>query len=356
MRLILLLIFLYLSLNANSSISYIDMYKRDVQITKNEKIVCLGPGCLRLITYMKIQDKLIGVENNILRFSPNSIYTQALNKDFIKSLPIVGQGGPGKMPNLETLINIRPDIIFTSFLSMEQVRHIQNKTKIPVIALSYGSGYGSIYSKDDKTQEKLTSIKNSIKLIGKIMQKEQRAEEIILFMKEEENKLSKLSKSLKLSSIKKSIYIGGIAYKGLHGITSTESDYPALKLLNIKNNILKEHKGHAYINEETLFIFNPDLIFLDSLSNKIVKDEIKKNKNIFNHIKAFKNKNIYWLYPSNFSNTNIENIYVNSWLISSYLGNNIDMNLTKNRIYSLFLGEDIAKKIEKLKILPNIEK
>lgn len=355
MRFIFILIFLYLSLSANSNnkISYTDMYKRDVQIAKNDKIVCLGPGCVRLITYMQIQDRLSGVENNLLRFSPNSIYTQALDKKFIKSLPIVGQGGPGKMPNLETLVNIKPDVIFTSILSLEQVNLIQDKTKIPVVALSYGTSYGALSSKDGQTQEKLEAIKDSIKLIGNIMQKQKRANELISFMNEEEKKIKELSKKMNFSNIKDSIYIGGVAYRGLQGITSTESDYPALKLLNINNDILKNHKGHAHINEETLLVFNPDIIFLDALSKKIVKDEIKKNQNIFKHIKAFKNQNIKWLYPSNFSNTNIENIYLNSWLISSYLGNSIDINATKNRIYSVFLGKNTAQKIEKLKILPS---
>ncbi len=45
------------------------------------------------------------------------------------------------MPNLETLVSIKPDIIFTSILSLEQVNLIQNKTKIPVVALSYGASY-----------------------------------------------------------------------------------------------------------------------------------------------------------------------------------------------------------------------
>jgi iron complex transport system substrate-binding protein len=333
MRLVLLIILFTFSLNATS---FTDMYKRDIQIKDNKKIVCLGPGTLRLVTYMQLQNRLLGIEKSEFRFSVNSPYSLALDKDFIKTLPVIGQGGPGKMPNLETLITLKPDIIFSSLLSKEQIQLIQEKTKVPVVALSYGSTYGG----NNKNQSKLEAIKDSLTLIGKIMNKEKRAKELISFMNEEENKLAKISID------DKAIYVGGVAYKGLHGITSTESDYPAFLLLNIKNRVLKDHIGHAFINKETLLEFNPEVVFLDSISKKIVLEEIKKDSVIFNHIKAFKKKNIYWLYPSNFYNTNIENIYINSWQIASYFGNDIDMDLVKKRVYKAFLGKDIDSHVQ----------
>lgn len=333
MKLILLIILFTFSLNAAT---FTDMYKRDVQINNNKKILCIGPGTLRLITYMQLQNRVSGIEKNELRFSSNSPYSLALDKNFIKSLPIIGQGGPGKMPNLETLITLKPDIIFSSLLSKEQVELIQDKTKIPVIALSYGSTYGA----NVKNQSKLEAVQSSLKLIGEIMDKEKRAKQLISFMKEQESELSKISIN------NKRVYVGAVAYKGLHGITSTESDYPAFLLLNIKNRVLKDHIGHAFINKETLLEFNPQLIFLDSISKKIVQEEIKDNSAVFNHIEAFKNKNIYWLYPSNFYNTNIENIYINSWQISSYLGNSVNMDLIKKRVYKEFLGKEIYNNVQ----------
>lgn len=333
MKLILLIILFTFSLNAAT---FTDMYKRDVQINNNKKILCIGPGTLRLITYMQLQNRVSGIEKNELRFSSNSPYSLALDKNFIKSLPIIGQGGPGKMPNLETLITLKPDIIFSSLLSKEQVELIQDKTKIPVIALSYGSTYGA----NVKNQSKLEAVQSSLKLIGEIMDKEKRAKQLISFMKERESELSKISIN------NKRVYVGAVAYKGLHGITSTESDYPAFLLLNIKNRVLKDHIGHAFINKETLLEFNPQLIFLDSISKKIVQEEIKDNSAVFNHIEAFKNKNIYWLYPSNFYNTNIENIYINSWQISSYLGNSVNMDLIKKRVYKEFLGKEIYNNVQ----------
>ncbi|PPK62026.1 iron complex transport system substrate-binding protein [Malaciobacter marinus] len=333
MRLLFLIILLALTLNAKI---FVDMYDREVKITNNNKIVCLGPGTLRLITYMQLEKKLIGIEKKELRFSPNSAYSLVLDKKFIKSLPIVGQGGPGKMPNLETLISLKPDVIFTSILSPKQVALIQKKTKTPVIALSYGSNYGGKNNKEDKIE----AVKKSMLLIAQIMDKQNRADELITFMNKQKEALKKITID------DKAIYVGGVAYKGLHGITSTESDYPAFKLLNIKNPILQNHIGHAFVNKETLLSFNPEIIFLDLVSRKIILEEIEKNKAIYKHIQAFKNSNIYWLYPSNFYNTNIENIYINSWLIASHFGKDIDIKKVKERVYKKFLGKDINTNVQ----------
>jgi iron complex transport system substrate-binding protein len=304
-----------------------DMFNRDVTIKNSKKIVCLGPGSLRLITYLNLQENLVGIEKVEKKYDLKAPYRAALNKKQIKSLPIVGQGGPGKMPNLETLITLKPDVIFTSFLSKEQVELIQSKTKVPVIALSYGATYGGV-----KKDSKLQAIKKSLKLIAKITNKIQRADELIAFMELQEKELH----TLKLQN--KKVYIGGIGYKGAQGITSTESHYPSFELLHLKNDILKDQKGHFFINKEALLTYNPDLIFLDFLGKKIINEELSSN-NILKTIQAFQQNKVYWLYPYNFYNTNIENLFVNSWLIASYFDKNIDFKAKEKEIYTIFLGE-----------------
>lgn len=230
------------------------------------------------------------------------------------------------MPNLEALISLKPDIIFATFLSKEQINLIESKTKIPLISLSYGQTL--------KDEKKLDFIKKSLELVSKIMKKENRFKNLKTFMENEENKISKLIID------DKSIYIGGVAFKGIQGVTSTESNYPAFELLNIKNHILKNHKGHTFINIETLLTYNPEIIFFDKLSKKIIDEEIKKEKIIFDNINAFKNNKIYWLNPSNFYNINVENIYINSYLIGSKFGHDINIEDTKKRVYKAFFAKE----------------
>lgn len=144
---------------------FTDTQGRKVNIEKTNKIVALGPGTLRVLTYLGLQDKLVGIEKFELKFDIKSPYRAVLDKKRIKKLPIVSQGGPNKMPNLETLIKVKPDILFTSFFSKEQVELTQSKTKIPVIVLSYGVSYGG-----GKNESKLNAIKKSLKLVEDIFE------------------------------------------------------------------------------------------------------------------------------------------------------------------------------------------
>lgn len=328
MKFLFFILFFFLNLEATI---YTDMFNVEVDIKSNKRIVCLGPGTLRLVKYLNLEKRLVGIEKRELNFNPNSTYTLALDKDFIKSLPLIGQGGPAKMPNLESLIILKPDIIFASFLSKEQINLIKKRTKVPVVALSYGQTV--------KNKKKLDLIKESLTLLGNIMDRKKRVKEILDFMNQEQEKLLKVKIDDSL------IYIGGLANRGIQGITSTESDYPPFEILNINNKILKQTKGHTFINNETFLYFNPKTIFLDTLSKKLVQEEIKRNRKIFKNINAFKNKRVYWLYPSNYYNINVENIFINSWIIASKFKKDIDIEKAKKRVYKSFYKEDIYKKI-----------
>ncbi|MFY9383054.1 MAG: hypothetical protein WAP14_03450, partial [Acetomicrobium sp.] len=69
-----------------------DMAGRSVSIEGSvQRIVCAGPGALRLITYMNVQDKVVGVEE--MEKDPTGRPYAYANPSF-KSLPVIGPGGP----------------------------------------------------------------------------------------------------------------------------------------------------------------------------------------------------------------------------------------------------------------------
>lgn len=324
------------------SATHKDMLGRSVEIADNKKIVCIGPGALRLAVYMGLQDRVVGIEKLELEldFDLKSAYRAALNKDSLSKLHLIGQGGPGQMPNIEALINLKPDFILSSFLSAEQVNMIQEKTKIQVVALSYGSTYGG-----SKGGKKLHEVKESLVLIGEIADKKERAKELLAFMEKEESALATLVKN------DKKLYIAGIGYKGAQGITSTESDYPPFSLLGLENALMSGKSGHAFIQEESIIAYNPDVIFFDLLGQKIIKGELEGKRALFDSLNAFKKKRLYWLYPYNFYNTNIENIYINSYIIAHLLGvESVDVDAKKAEIYTLFLGKEAAETLKSIKL------
>ena len=324
------LIILSLFITSLLSTTVTDMLDRQVEVSKDKKIVAIGPGALRLITYMQLQDRLAGVEGVELDFDTKATYRHALNKDFIKSLPIIGQGGPGNPPNIEAIIKADPDIIFTSFIPKQMVQRLQKSTQKPVIALSYGPTYGGIDG-----QDRLEAIGQSLQLIGRITNKNERADKLVEFM--QQNKIL-LQHALQTQ---KSVYIGGIGYRGVQGVTSTEIGYIPFSLLGLQNIAKNGKTGHLQLNLESLLHLDPDIIFFDLVAKGVINSELSAKKPIFDSLTAFKNNQTYWLQPYNFYNTNVENIFVNSYLIAYYLGLELDIETVKKQIYKTFLGIEI---------------
>ena len=74
----------------------------------------------------------------------------------------------------------------------------------------------------------------SLEIIGKIVQKEDKAEELIEYMEGCKNELLNLTKDIPEDK-KLSIYIGGLSYKGVHGIESTSGNSPVLNIIGARN-------------------------------------------------------------------------------------------------------------------------
>jgi iron complex transport system substrate-binding protein len=299
--------------------------------TKIEKIVAIGPGALRLVSILDATDKVVAIEKMEHRAIGFSEYRSIIGKKKIFSLPIIGAGGPNKLPNLEMLLQLKPDLIVASFVDKKQLSIITKKTGIPTISLSYGLGYGGVASKTE-------AIKNSLLTLGKVLNKNERALAIVAFMNAQERELQKYT-------IKnKNIYIGGVGFKGAHGITSTEKYYPPFELLGIKNSLAENAKSnHIMIQEESLILQNPDFIFLDLFGEKIINENFQNKQQLYSSLKAYKNAHISWLLPYNFYNTNISNVYINSWIILSKLGHKVDIQSKMSTIYDTFYKDGAAK-------------
>lgn len=96
----------------------------------------------------------------------------------------------------------------------------------------------------------------SLELAGKILGKEERAKEVIEFIKNCQNDLNERTKDIP-DDKKPSVYVGGIGYKGLHGIDSTECKYPPFVAVNAKN-VADElgKEGHVFVTKEQILKWN----------------------------------------------------------------------------------------------------
>ncbi len=298
--------------------------------SKINRIIALGPGALRLVAYMNLTSKLCGVERIEFKLQKGIVrpYWFAV-KNKIKSLPIIGEGGPGKLPYFEKVIMTRPDLIIAIGYTSSQADLIFEKTKVPVLILSYGS-LGGINLKLEK----------SLKLLGKVFSIKKRAKTLIQYMHYLTSDLK--SRTSILKSIKR-VYVGGIAYKGIHDLTSSDTDFLPFKLLNVVNVAkFSPLKGHIFINWENLIMWNPDYIFIDKTSLPLVERNFKNNIKKFMLLNAFKNNRIYVTLPYNYYNTNIELTFVLSYFIGKILYpkafNDVKISQKANEIFKKFLG------------------
>jgi iron complex transport system substrate-binding protein len=323
------LVLLWLALPAMAK-TYTDLLGRSVDVAKSERIVCIGPGALRLAVYLRLGARLAGIERIERRLAALAPYSMKLGAARIASLPVIGEGGPGKLPDMEALVRARPDVIFAAFTGRDQAARIEAKTGIPVVALSYGGGYGG-----GASESKLDGVGRSLLLMGAITGETARARALVAFMDAQAKVLSGA-----LKPPVPSVYVGGIGYKGARGITSTERDYPPFTLLGLQNAVVPGTlPGHVEVQDEALLKADPDVIFLDLGGRGILSERLKTKASFFHALKAYRTRRMFWLLPYNLYSTNIENVFADAWIIAQRLGAKADARSASEKVYRTFLGK-----------------
>jgi len=313
-----------------------DLAGREVAVPKNvERIVAAGPGALRIIVYLNVTDMVVGVEDFERQQSTGRPYILAHPE--LKDLPSIGPGGPGKLPNLEALIELKPDVIFMTYVDAKTAQDIQEKTGIPVVVLNYGE----LTSFEDEELFK------SLELVGKILKKEERAMKVINFIKSVQEDLLKRTENIESPSV----YVGGIGYRGAHGIESTKAKYPPFVVLHAKNVVDELGEGHKFIDKEKLLEWDPDYIFIDEGGLKLVLDDYQKNPEFYESLKAVKNGNVYGLLPYNYYATNIGTAMVDAYFIGKMLYpdrfEDVDPIQKANEIYQFLVGRPVYEELAK---------
>lgn len=330
--------------HADQTITIKDVTGRSVRVPFDPKrIVCLGPGALRLIVYLKAHDKVVAVEDmekQNPRARPYWMAHPSLHK-----LPRCGPGGPAsinKKPDLEALISVNPEVIFVTYMEAKLADYVQQTLKKPVVVLDYG-GFAT-FNED---------LYYSIGITAKILNREKWAKELIAYMNSIKEEL--LTKSSKYSQQSKpSVYVGGVGYRGSFGIESSEKNYIPF-MWNQVNNVVRDINvsidSHVFLNKEILLKLNPDIIFLDGGGLRLIKEDMKKRPEIYSALKAFKQDNVYILYPFNFYATNIETALCDAYAVAKRLYpeayTDLDIAKKADEIYEFFVGKPLYKEMAK---------
>ena len=323
-----------------------DLLGREVTVPeKINRVVCIGAGSLRLYTYVGDLSKLVGVEdidgdgkdfNGVLSIRPYKM----VNKDLFKSLPSCGKGGPQGSPEAEKILNLNPDIVFSLYTSDKAAMDdLQQKIGKPVVVLSYG-----------KTEAFDANVKKSIALLGDILNRKERANELLSFISDTETYLSSIGEGIDKDE-KKTVYLGCQSNYGTHGIESSSANYSIFDVSKIRN-VLDENGYKGYqksLDLEKLVKMNPQRIVLDAGGLYILKTQLqdKDKSEILNSLSAFQNGEIYLQMPYNAYYTNLETAYADAyfdaWVQYHDIAPeklNFDYVEKAREIYTLFLGKD----------------
>lgn len=324
------------------TVTVIDMGKRTVTVPFDPKrIICLSQGTLRLICYLQATDRVVGIED----FEKTRPYARPYiiaNSELTK-LPRIGPGGPGsinKEPDLEAVINVKPDVIFISYMEPSNADELQKKLGIPVVLITPGR-FGSF---DE-------AVYRSLRVGGQILNKTKRAEEVVDFV--ENNRLDLAARSRGLDdSQKPSVYVGAVGYKGVQGIESSDASFTAMEWVGARNVAKEVSKGeHLFIDKEKLLTLNPSIIFVDGGGLNLVKQDLEKKPEFYKGLRAFKDNKVYVLYPFNYYVTNIDTAIADAYAVGKvlYPEKFSDVNLSDkaDEIYKFLVGKPVYKEMEK---------
>jgi len=288
-----------------------DVAGRNVAVPKVVKrLIALGPGALRLVTYLGATDRIVGIEDfekRMVRDLYVRPYASTLDEEFLR-LPVVGVGGPGALPDPESILMCHPDLIVAVGIDPGQLANIEAKTGVPALYLSYGEL--GVWREEAR---------HSLSVLGDALGRSQRAAALNEYMESVAEDLKERTADIDVKN-RASVYFGGISHKGSHGLTSTEAGYPPGRMVgarNVANGLGKT--GHLFVDKEQLLVWNPDFIFVDAASRLIVERDLERNRNFYRLLKAVGSGRVLSLLPYNHYNTNIELALLNAYFIGKSL-------------------------------------
>jgi ABC-type Fe3+-hydroxamate transport system, periplasmic component len=314
----------------------IDVLNRTVRIPRNlSRIVAIGPGALRLVTYINATHLLAGVEQLELQSCVGRDYAMAFCELFSK-LPVIGPGGPRNLPNPEMIMQVKPQLIvmYRGYASQYPPERLEAEVGVPVLVIDYGApGYLQI-----------DFLNKALALLGKALGKEERARQLTEYINSIEQDLQNRVKNIQNKPL---IYIGAISYAGAQPFTTSQARFAPLVLLNTSSIVdgLKPEGGYIQVDFEYLLEKQPDYIFIDENNLRVVLDDFSKNREQYCSLKAFREGRVYGVLPFNWYHTNIATALADAYFIGKVLYPeafaDVDPVQKANEIFEVFVGKPL---------------
>ena len=300
---------------------------RQVEIPETvESIVCVGVGALRYTCYMGAQNLVIGVEDYEVKPGMSRLYNY-VNFDKFKDLPVIGTNGE---PYTEEIINLAPDVIVMSKSASVEADDLQEKTGTPVVVVP-----GSDSTLDQNAYD-------TIHILGELYGMETRATELTNYLEEIQQDLEDRTKDIP-DSEKPSVYVGGVSFKGHHGLEGTEAGYGPLALIHANNLADTTGQTGAFnIDLEQVLAWDPDVIFVDFNGMSLIQEDYAKNPDYYNSLTAVQEGKVYSQISFRSSASNLETALADAYYAACVLYpeqfENVDPVAKAEEIFEKLLG------------------
>ncbi|MGI6782703.1 MAG: iron ABC transporter substrate-binding protein [Aminivibrio sp.] len=331
---------------AAAQMTVTDSLGRSVTIPASpERIIGSGSGALRLITYLQARDRVVAVDSAEQRVPALGVLSSTrpysiANPQF-QDLPVFGEFRGHDNPELIAGLDPRPQVILkVSPLAGPHPDQLTEKTGIPVVGFEYGN-------LSDKKEE----FYGTLRLMGAILGKEERAEALVAFFEGHLAELARRTADIPEDK-RPSCYIGGVASRGAHGFTSTEPGYPPFLYTSARNVAdIKGEKASAVtqVSKEKLLEWNPDIIFVD-ISTATAKDEASALNQLASDpalasLTAVKEGKIWSVLPYNSYTINYGSVLANGYFVGKVLYpdrfEDVDPAAKADEIYTFLVGKPV---------------
>lgn len=268
-----------------------DQLGRDVLVPDLVKrVVVLQHQSVNLINELDGFDKIVGV---------TATWRKYLGENYIRLAPsIVNLPMPGELKSLnyESILELKPDaVVVANYIPKEYIKKLE-QVNIPVLGMSFFKApKGEKHKKNpelSKNKEETAydeGYYEGVRILAKLINKEQNGEELIAFVKKQQEDLKKITSKLDFKNRKK-IYMANPNFQ-----TYGRGKYTGIILERSggENVAYKYIKGATTISAENLLSWNPDSIFIQERYS-YVKKELLENSTL-KSLNAIKNNQIFIL-------------------------------------------------------------
>lgn len=328
-----------------------DLIGREVDLIPGsyERVVCIGAGALRMYSYIGDMSRICGVEDidNLQMDTRPKVFDSSARPyilaygDLLSGLPSCGTGGPNaQTAEAEKILSCSPDIVISEYEDTEKENALQEQLGVPVVTLK--ASPGGVFTEEFSA---------SIRLLGKIFGREEKAETLISFVETETAEITRRTSGIPEEE-KPVVYICGLGSWGTTNHLMTSESFPAFSVANIKNAVTGLGiKGIGPIEEEKFISLGEsvDIMFIDSAAIKNIKPFYEQDRSLFELCRAWRDGEVYLEMAYNAYYTNYEIALANAWFMAKTVYperfSDIEITAKLNEITKVFLGKEMASDI-----------